>query len=68
MPNNSYPELRLERLLKEKQATMSTKMAIEIAQSIFEIELETPTTKQKINKILLLTDEQKYLSRLFHFG
>lgn len=58
----------LERLLKEKQATMSTKMAIEIAQSIFEIELETPTTKQKINKILLLTDEQKYLSRLFHFG
>lgn len=58
----------LERLLKEKQATISTRMAIEIAQSIFEIELTTPTTKQKINKILLLTDEQKYLSRLFHFG
>lgn len=58
----------LERLLKEKQATISTKMAIEIAQSIFEIELTTPATKQKINKILLLTDEQKYVSRLFHFG
>ena len=58
----------LERQLLEKNADISPAKAIEIAQSIFEIEIITPNTKQKIAKVLLLKKEQKVLAQLFQFG
>jgi transposase len=57
----------LERQLELKQATISTQQAIEIAENIFEIQMETPTSKVKLKKLLLLTEEQKYLAQLFKF-
>ena len=56
----------LERQLKEKKATISPEKAIEIAENIFEIQLET--TGEIFKKTLILTDEQRYLAQLFHFG
>jgi len=57
----------LERQLKEKKASISAVKAIEIAESIFEIRMELPVTKQKIKQLLLLDEEQKYLAKLFDF-
>lgn len=58
----------LERLLKEKKATISTQKAIEIAENIIEVTLTLPQSGKTAKKILLLTEEQKYLASLFHFG
>lgn len=58
----------LERCLKQKKASISAQKAIEIAENIFEITIQSPMTKEKVSKTLLLTDEQKYLSELFEFG
>ena len=57
----------LERQLKEKNATISPEKAIEIAENIFEIQLEIETGKT-FKKTIILTDEQKYLANLFCFG
>ena len=56
----------LERQLKLKQANISPEKAIEIAKTIFQIEVEF----NGINIVhkLILTDEQKYLAELFDFG
>ncbi len=58
----------LERQLIEKKATISPQKAIEIAQSIYEIEVITKTIKEKITQLPLLTKEQNYLASLFKFG
>lgn len=58
----------LERLLKLKQTKLSPSKVIETAQSIFQIQLKTPNTKDIITKTLLLTDEQKELDLIFDFG
>lgn len=58
----------LERLLYEKKATISPLKAIEIAENIIEIALTLPQSKDTRKKILLLTDEQKYLASIFDFG
>ena len=58
----------LERQLYEKQSTLSARQAIEIAENIFEIRMELPFNKQKIKRLLLLTDEQKLLAQTFKFG
>lgn len=58
----------LERQLVVKKAGMSPEKAIEIAESIFEIQIKMPQNSQIINKILLLTEEQKYLASIFNFG
>jgi transposase len=57
----------LERQLKKKNATISPEKAIEIAENIFEIQLEIETGKT-FKKTIILTDEQKYLANLFCFG
>jgi len=57
----------LERQLKEKNATISPEKAIEIAENIYEITLQTQNYKS-IKKVIILTEEQKYLSSLFDFG
>ena len=58
----------LERILKIKNATISPKKAIEIAENIFEIQVLIESTNEIIKKTLILTEEQRYLSELFDFG
>ena len=58
----------LERQLKEKKSDLSPEKVIEIVQSIYQIEVLTPETKQIIQKTLLLTQEHKQLNELFDFG
>lgn len=57
----------LERQLYELNATLSPEKAIEIAKTIYQIETET-ADKQLVSHILLLTDEQKELAKLFDFN
>lgn len=58
----------LERQLKEKKSSISITTAIEIAENIFQIQIELPITKEKVTRILLLTDEQKLLAKICNFG
>lgn len=46
----------LERQLKEKKANISVQKAIEIIQSVYEIEATTTKSKEKVKHLLLLTD------------
>jgi len=57
----------LERQLKEKNSNLSPENAIEIAKTIYSVKVKTPKTKEVLIKTLLLTDEQKYLAKLFGF-
>ena len=58
----------LERQLKEKQVPYSATKVIEIAQSIFEIEIKTTKSKEIVRKILLVNQEQKNLNKFLKFG
>lgn len=58
----------LERQLQEKNSKLTPTQAIEIAENIFEIQMESPFTKTRVKKILLLTEEQKLLAKTFNFG
>jgi transposase len=58
----------LERQLKENKSNLSPEKTIEIVKSIYEIEVTTPKLKDKIKKTLILTDEQRLISKLFDFG
>lgn len=57
----------LERKLKEKRAAISPLTAIEIAENIFEITVNVTQNQTQIKKLLLLTEEQKLLAKLFEF-
>lgn len=57
----------LERQLKNKNSNLSPEKAIEIAKSIYSIQLKTPRNKQRISKVIILTEDQKYLTELFKF-
>jgi len=58
----------LERQLKQKKANISVQKAIEIIQSIYEIEATTTKSKENVKHLLLLTEEHKLLASLFLFG
>lgn len=58
----------LERQLKQMKSDLSAEKVIEILQSIYQIEILTPNTKQIVKKTLLLTEEHKTLDVLFDFG
>jgi hypothetical protein len=58
----------LERQLYEKKANISPQKAIEIAQSIYQVQASTKNSKQNVTQLLLLTKEQQYLAQLFNFG
>jgi len=58
----------LERQLKKKNAKISPQKAIEIAENIFEIQVQLEETGEIYKKTLILTDEQRYLSQFFQFG
>ncbi|MBK7128750.1 MAG: IS1634 family transposase [Crocinitomicaceae bacterium] len=57
----------LERQLNEKGAEISANKAIEIAENITEISVVLDGYNDKIKRLLLLTNEQKYLAELFSF-
>jgi transposase len=58
----------LERQLKDKNANISANKAIEIAENIMEVEVKLPQSGNIKRKLLLLTEEQKYLNSIFDFG
>lgn len=58
----------LERQLRIKNVGLSPEKVIEIAESIFELQITLPQNGQILNKTLLLTEEQKYLASVFDFG
>ena len=58
----------LERQMNVKKSELSPEKVIEILQSIYQIEILTPQTKQVITKTLLLTQEHRQLNQLFDFG
>lgn len=58
----------LERQLKEKKSNLSPEKVIEIIQSIYQIQIITPETKEIIKKTLLITDEHRKLNEIFNFG
>lgn len=55
----------LERQLAEKKATISVNKAIEIASFIFSITAQLPKSKEIIEMLLIKTEEQKQLAKLF---
>ena len=57
----------LERQLLLINSPIKVQKVIEIAESIFQIEIETPNTKTIIRKTLLLNDEQKQLAKILNF-
>jgi Zn-dependent metalloprotease len=57
----------LERQLKEKNAEISPEQAIEIAKTIYSVKIVTPKQKQVLSKTIVVTNEQKYLAKLFGF-
>ena len=57
----------LERQLKQKNANISPEQAIEIAKSIYSVNILNPFTQDTSKQILLLNEEQKYLAKLFDF-
>lgn len=56
----------LERQLKEKNSTLSPERVIEIIQNIYQISVVTPQD-EVINQLLILTEEQKEVQKLFNF-
>ncbi len=57
----------LERQLKLKAANMSPEKAIDIAKTIYAVEIKDPTNGNTFRETLLLSHEQKYLANLFDF-
>jgi transposase len=57
----------LERQLKEKQANISCEHAIDIAKTIYALEITDPKSGNTSRETLLLNKEQKYLAELFAF-
>ncbi|MCR6640130.1 MAG: IS1634 family transposase [Sporocytophaga sp.] len=57
----------LERQLKEKKSNLSPEKAIDIAKTIYAVKVIHPITKDITYKIIIKTEEQKILAKLFHF-
>ena len=57
----------LERQLKIKQAEFGCEQAIDIAKTIYAVEIENPSTGEVYKETLLLNDEQIQLAELFGF-
>ena len=55
----------LERQLKEKKSELSPEKAIDIAKTIYQISLTTPTTKEVVSKTIIINEQQRELMNLF---
>lgn len=56
----------LDRQLQILNSPIKVQRAIEIAESIFQIEIQTPNSKAIIKKTLLLNEEQKQLAKILN--
>uniref|UniRef100_UPI003593EF1A IS1634 family transposase n=1 Tax=Aquiflexum sp. TaxID=1872584 RepID=UPI003593EF1A len=56
----------LERQLYDKKASISAEKAIDIAKTIFSIQVKVIGSDKTINKTIITNDEQRYLVRLFN--
>jgi hypothetical protein len=56
----------LERQLKIKKSTLSPEKAIEIAKTIFSVQV-TLNTEETVSKTIYTREEQNYLAKLFEF-
>lgn len=57
----------LERQLRKKQSELSPEKAIDIAKTIYSLNIKNPTTKELVKETLILNEEQKDLAKLFDF-
>jgi transposase len=57
----------LERMLKEKKSSLSPEKAIEIAKTIYAINVEVPPNREIQSRVLLLNQEQQTLAGMFEF-
>lgn len=57
----------LEKKLKEKKSALSAEKAISIAKTIQQITMVHPKSNDKMSKMLILTEEQRYLATTFEF-
>ncbi|MES1223784.1 MAG: IS1634 family transposase [Bacteroidota bacterium] len=57
----------LERQLHELKSFLSPEKAIEIAKTIYSIKAQKPKSKEIIDRMMLLNDEQRLLANLFDF-
>jgi transposase len=57
----------LERQLKEKNIALSPEKVIDIAKTIYQVEIENPYTGKKEKVNLLLTENQKIVAKIFEF-
>ena len=57
----------LERYLKNKKVDLSPEKVIEILQNIYQIEVLLPNTNELFRRVLLLTDEQRNIAKIFNF-
>lgn len=55
----------LERQLRVKSSSLSPEKAIEIAKTIYSVQVTTPTTREIITQTLFLNEEQRNLAALF---
>jgi transposase len=56
----------LERQLYEKKASISAEKAIDIAKTIFNIQVKVPESEKTITKNVITNEEQRYLVSLFN--
>ncbi len=56
----------LERQLKLLNSKLTVEKAIEIAKTIYSIEIKLPNSEQSVTKNLFLTDQQRYLAEIFN--
>ncbi|WP_246095624.1 IS1634 family transposase [Saccharicrinis carchari] len=57
----------LERQLKLKELILSPEKVIDIAKTIYAIQVKTPNKQHIVSKTILITEEQKMLAKLFNF-
>lgn len=57
----------LERQLKCKGSMLSPEKAIDIAKTIYAIQVKTPNLQHTVSKTILITEEQKKLAEMFNF-
>lgn len=57
----------LERQLKLKNSHLSPEKAIDIAKTIYQIQVKTPNQQNLVSKTILITQEQKMLAKMFDF-
>jgi hypothetical protein len=50
-----------------KQSGLSPEKAIEIAESIYAVNVKIPATGEILSKIMFLSEEQKKIAKLFGF-